>query len=157
MSNRDELTDQIKGIVSINYACKAASIPEKILWVTMFVIGILYAIYFIIVLIIDGNTPIISKINVKLSDLYYPAMTICPQGTTKYAIAERLGNYLDGNSDFLEKFPSLKEIEPCILPLTNTNCQSHYSGYPGYVRECIKPRRHHKPVPPGCKVRKFDF
>ena len=51
----------------------------------------------------------------ELSDLNYPAMTICPQGTTKNAIAERLGNYLDPKSDFLDKFSTMKGGEDLAL------------------------------------------
>ena len=31
----------------------------------------------------------------ETTDLKYPAVTICPKISTKYAIAERLGNYID--------------------------------------------------------------
>ena len=101
----------------------------------------------------DVNTSFVNKIDVQLSDLHYPAMTICSQGTTKYAIAERLGNYLDGNSNFLEKFPRLKDIASCIGPLTSDNCHGGGNiGYITYYRECLSPRRKNKPVPLGCKV-----
>ena len=33
--------------------------------------------------------------NIETTDLKYPAATICPKISTKYAIAERLGNYID--------------------------------------------------------------
>ena len=33
--------------------------------------------------------------NIETTDLKYPAVTICPKISTKYAIAERLGNYID--------------------------------------------------------------
>ena len=151
MKKRVVLTEQLRGIASINYAFKAANIMEKILWASMFLIGILYAIYFTVQMF-NSSSSIISKIDIKLPDLNYPAMTICPQGTTKYAIAERLGNYLDGNSDFLEKFPSLKDIASCIVPLTNTKCKGANRGHISYYLECLRPRRKQKPVPQGCQV-----
>ena len=33
--------------------------------------------------------------DIESTDLKYPAVTICPKISTKYAIAERLGNYID--------------------------------------------------------------
>ena len=150
-SNGVKLIDQFREIASINYACQATNILEKILWAAIFLIGMLYAIYFTAQMF-DGNSSIMSRIDVKLSDLNYPAMTICPLGTTKYAIAERLGNYLDENSDFLEKFPSLKGITSCIIPLTSTDCRVNFLGYRSYYEECLKPRKKHSHVPVGCKV-----
>ena len=96
-----KLIDQFRQIASINYACQATNILEKILWATIFLIGMLYAIYFTAQMF-DGNSSIISRIDIKLSDLNYPAMTICPLGSTKYAIAERLGNYLNPDNLPLE-------------------------------------------------------
>ena len=146
-----KLIDQFRQIASINYACQAKNILEKVLWSAIFLIGMLYAIYFTAQMF-DGNSSIISRIDVKLSDLNYPAMTICPLGSTKYAIAERLGNYLDENSDFVEKFPSLKEITSCIIPLTSTDCRVNFLGFRSYYEECLKPRKKHIHVPVGCKV-----
>ena len=151
MSKTVELTNKLRGIASIDNLCNAASILEKILWASTFISGILFAIYFIGEMF-DGNTSFVSKIDVQLSDLHYPAMTICSQGTTKYAIAERLGNYLDGNSNFIKKFPHLKDIASCIGPLTSDNCFVGNFGYPTYFKVCLKPRRRNKPVPLGCKV-----
>ena len=47
--------------------------------------------------------------------LKYPAITICPKVSTKYAIAERLGNYIDPNN--LPKKVSLlkKELLKCYF------------------------------------------
>ena len=33
--------------------------------------------------------------NVETTDLKYPAVTLCPKVTTRWGIAERLGNYID--------------------------------------------------------------
>ena len=40
--------------------------------------------------------------------LGYPAVTICPKVSTKYGIAERLGNYIDPNN-LPEKILTLKK------------------------------------------------
>ena len=56
---------------------------------------------------IQGNTETI--------DLKYPAVTICPKVSTKYGIAERLGNYIDPN-DLPDKVLFLKkELFKCGL------------------------------------------
>ena len=33
--------------------------------------------------------------NIETTDLKYPAVTLCPKVTTRWGIAERLGNYID--------------------------------------------------------------
>ena len=33
--------------------------------------------------------------DIEKNDLKYPAVTVCPKVSTKYAITERLGNFLD--------------------------------------------------------------
>ena len=48
--------------------------------------------------------------------LEYPAVTICPKISTKYGIAERLGNYIDPNK-LPEKVLLLKkELLKCKIP-----------------------------------------
>ena len=59
--------------------------------------------YFITNLAIENNTFTIRSTNAKLSDLKYPAMTICSKASNKFAIAERMGNYLNGNSKKLKQ------------------------------------------------------
>ena len=43
-----------------------------------------------------------------LSELKYPAMTVCSKDSVKYALAERLGNYLDPEKYLPEEFISLR-------------------------------------------------
>ena len=43
-----------------------------------------------------GESPsVLIQGNSDSTELKYPAVTICPKVSTKYAIAERLGNYID--------------------------------------------------------------
>ena len=113
----ESLVNKLKVITTIDLVFKSVNILEKLFWASICLLGITYAIYCIALQIQlwDQNPSIISNIHVELSDLNYPAMTICPQGTTKNAIAERLGNYLDPKSDFLDKLPSLKGGEELVL------------------------------------------
>ena len=43
----------------------------------------------------EENASVMIKGHSKKAELKYPAVTICPKVSTKYAIAERLGNYID--------------------------------------------------------------
>ena len=48
------------------------------------------------------------KGEIDLSELKYPAMTVCSKNSVKYALAERLGNYLDPDQDLPEEFISMR-------------------------------------------------
>ena len=65
----------------------------------MGIIGVIWAIYFTALVIKDEN-PIIKTIQDKaLTDTEKPAITICPHGSTKFTVAERLGNFLETKND----------------------------------------------------------
>ena len=56
------------------------------------------------------------KGEVHLSELKYPAITVCSKDSVKYALAERLGNYLDPEQDLPEEFISLRnEFMKCAV------------------------------------------
>ena len=97
-----EIPNILRGIVSIDLTFKASNVLEKLIWTSIGIIGTLWAIYFIAFLVTNKNPIIDTSLDVKLSDLKYPAMTICSETSTKFAIAERLGNYLNGNSKKLK-------------------------------------------------------
>ena len=44
------------------------------------------------------NASVLIQGDTDAIDLKYPAVTICPKVSTKYGIAERLGNYIDPNN-----------------------------------------------------------
>ena len=46
------------------------------------------------------NPTILTKSKLKLSDMDFPALTICSEGSTKFAIAEELGNSFAPNKLF---------------------------------------------------------
>ena len=82
------------------------------------------------VMIKDENPLIAIRGDIDLSEVEYPAITICSEQTTKYAFAERLGNYLDPDEslpDLLAKLQS-KFLE---------NALERYTGYTyTYERQC---------------------
>ena len=92
------IVDEIESIGSIELAVKATNILEKILWITFFVIGVSWLGYFMKE-IIDNNNPKTSiRLPLEVKDLEYPAITICSESTTKYALPEVIANQLDPNS-----------------------------------------------------------
>ena len=84
---------ELRNIKTIDLAYKAANVLEKILWVLMGVIGATWAVYFITSW--DDDASVLIQGDSNSTELKYPAVTICPKVSTKYAIAERLGNYID--------------------------------------------------------------
>ena len=90
--NRSQaLIDELRGITTIDLAFKSVNILEKIIWIIILIIGTVWACYFIqLQFLIWAEQPsiIVKSDNVKLSDVKYPAMTICskavfPIGTQK--------------------------------------------------------------------------
>ena len=104
-----ELFAELRNITTIDLACKAASVLEKILWIIIFISGTVWAVYFISVQFIsfDENASVLIQGNSEEIELKYPAITICPKVSTKYGIAERLANYIDPDQ-LPEKFMQLK-------------------------------------------------
>ena len=54
------------------------------------------------------NPKFITEGNVELSELDYPAVTICSEGSTMYGVAERLGNYLIPETDLPNELLSIR-------------------------------------------------
>ena len=88
---------------------KATSWMERIVWATLGILGMVWIIFFIQRIVVDEN-PIISKRKIMdLSEVNYPAITICSEQTTKYAFAERLGNYLNPELEMPDGLEKLKK------------------------------------------------
>ena len=108
----------LRSVLFIDLTFKASNIVEKLIWLTIGLIGLLWASVFITNFVIEKNTFTIRSTNVQLSDLKYPAMTICSKASTKFAIAERMGNYLNGNSEKLQHL--LKIFAVAITLMSNS-------------------------------------
>ena len=88
---------------------KATSWMERIVWASLGILGMAWIIFFIQRIVVDEN-PIISKREkMDLSEVDYPAITICSEQTTKYAFAERLGNYLNPELEMPDGLEKLKK------------------------------------------------
>ena len=92
-----DMESEFKNIRTIELVCLKSSILEKILWISLGIIGIAWVIYFIPgnYQIWKENPSIKMQEDMQLSEIKYPAISILPSGIFKYAIAERLANYLD--------------------------------------------------------------
>ena len=142
------LMDELKDITTIGLAIKATNILEKILWATILLIGTIWAFHFITIQfqMWDAQPFIVMKADVSLAELSYPAMTICSHGSTKYAIAERLGNYIDPESDVLEKASSIKLQNILICATLKHVAHNWGKDFNTYELDCIHDRKS------GCKV-----
>ena len=103
-----ELLAEVKAIKSIDMTLKAKNIMEQVCWASLGIIGTIWIVYFISDVIQNNNPIIISKQDVKLADLNYPAITVCTDITTKYSMIERLGNYFDPMKTLPPKLNSLR-------------------------------------------------
>ena len=88
-----EIFAELRNIKSIDLAYRGANVLEKMLWILMSVIGATWVVYFISSW--DDDASVLIQGDSNTLELKYPAVTICPKVSTKYAIAERLGNYID--------------------------------------------------------------
>ena len=97
MSRFQVIFDELRNITTIDLAHKAANILEKTLWASIGIVGTIWAFVFIEsqFQLWNENPWLTTKADVDLSQLQYPAITFCSEGSTKYAIAERLGNYIN--------------------------------------------------------------
>lgn len=124
-----ELFDELKNVRTLELINSAKNIVAKLLWATLGITGIFWAFYFVPnnYDVWRNNPSIISRASMNLSELKYPALSIATPGSTKYAIAERLANFIKPNS-----LPSkLREIRSLLLKCSILQKRPHPSdkGY----------------------------
>ena len=73
--------------------------------------------------------------NVEKTVLKYPAVTLCPKVSSRYGIAERLGNYIDPLNLPKELLSLRHEYFMCAIGWKNWNSPKNL-----YEHECIKKR-----------------
>ena len=133
---------------TVDLTFKSQNYTERILWAILGISGIIWIVYFIKYSIEDDNPLVGRRLNIDLSEVDYPAISICSEQTTKYAFAERLGNYLDpdkGHPDLLSKLQD-KFLEKTFERYYNDGFQN--AAYT-YERTCkTKNNRIHK----SCEV-----
>ena len=90
-------------------AFQARNIVEVFLWISLGIVGIAWIMYIMNMVIKDENPLTAIRGDIDLSDVEYPAITICSEQTTKYAFAERLGNYIDPELELSDPLKKLKK------------------------------------------------
>ena len=105
--------EELKNIQTVQLTTIAGFFLEKIFWTSLGIMGIAWAFYFIPsnLEVWCQNPSIITRGNFNLSQIKYPAITVKPSGITKYAIAERLANYIKPDKMPLE----LREVRNLLL------------------------------------------
>ena len=109
----EQIKDELKNVRTVELACQHNFFLERFFWALFGILGVAWAFYFIPsnIEVWRSNPSIVSKGNIDLSEIDYPAITIEPSGFTKFAIAERLANYLKP-----EKIPNeLKQIRKLLF------------------------------------------
>ena len=152
-----ELFSELRNIATIDLAYNAVTIFEKALWGLIGVLGSMWAIHFISMQLREHHASILLQGDIKATELKYPAITICPKITTKYAIAEWLGNFIDSmnmpeellslRQDFFLRSLEIREWDRKWITLPN-NKADWYKDY--YMAWCIQ-----NELSDGCKVRKY--
>ena len=82
-SNHINLFERLKdGFATLDLACKAKNFFEKFVWVAIGILGTMWAFYFIGKEIMHWSTnpTLITQGEMDLSEVVYPAITICPPG-----------------------------------------------------------------------------
>ena len=102
----ERLKQEAFNIRTVDLISKSKKIAERLFWFLVAFCGVLWFFTFMAsqVNIWKQNRVLITKADVKLSDLDYPAVTFCSKTANKYGIAERFGNYLDPKVDQNQAF-----------------------------------------------------
>ena len=89
-------------IVSLKQAIESAYFIEKLIWICMGTLGSIYFGYLLVSQVNswDENSILVSHERKSINEIDFPAITFCTQKSTKYAIAERIGNSLSLESSF---------------------------------------------------------
>ena len=147
-----DIIDGCREFTFFDLTYKTSSILEKLLWITLGVLGVIWVINVIsnLILVFEEGPSIISKGNTELSKIINPAITICYDGSPKYDVAEQLGNYLDPQLELPKQLITLREhILKGSTVYNNDFDNTAIYGKNRYVSDCIK--KYGKPDI-GCKV-----
>ena len=135
-----EFLNELKNVKTIGLTCNAANVFEKLFWAIIGILGIAWGFYFIPsnVEVWVTNPSIITRSDLNLSQIKYPAITIKPSGINKYSIAERFINYLKP-----ENLPiQLRQIRTLLVKCATlknqeNELQSDRYYYTKFQNDCI--------------------
>lgn len=123
-------------IVSLKQAIEASILIEKLIWICLGTLGTVYFGYLLVTQVNswDENAILDSQHQMRTNEIDFPAITFCTKSSNKYGIAERFGNALNPNSDFVKNklLPFRNEwIKEDILK--NWKMSKHI-----YVKKCTR-------------------
>ena len=135
-----ELIEELKNIRTIELACIAINVLERIFWGILGFLGLAWAFYFIpsnIQIWLD-NPSIITKGEFDLSDIKYPAITIKPFGIPKYAITERLANYIKPDKLPIQLRPIRNSLFQCaMIENQEDEMKSDLDRFKTFNKDCL--------------------
>ena len=142
-----KLNEELKSNVTfLELASQANCILEKLFWIAIGLIGASWTLSFIAIQFISWNDNqfLVTKKSMDLSEIDYPAITICSPASTKYGIVERLGNYME------PRFESSQEF----LPFLNVylKCFTEYSAKKSWETKDFDVECKEKHQNEACKV-----
>ena len=159
---RNKIFEELRSVMTIDLAYKAEGIIGKLFWSTLGFIGILWAIYFISLIVLGGNPIVTSVGEISLREIEKPAISFRTKGTPKSAFAERLGNFISPEKDNLpEKVKNwIRLMMLCGSVLSNpTKVElNKHDGDKKFERKVYSRRKFLQAcdkdtnIPEGCKV-----
>ena len=92
-----DIKTEIHEIATIGLVAKSTYLIEKLIWLILGLVGLLWLSYVIYLVVLDDN-PIVTNIeNLDLTDIDEPAITICSESINRIGIAERIGNSIESS------------------------------------------------------------
>ena len=133
----DRIRNELRNIMFVDLTYQARTFLEKLFWVGLGTIGVIWLVYFMRDVIEDKNPLTMMTKDANLANIKYPAITICTDFSTRYAIAERLGNLYDSKQELLKEFATLREnLLDLITRNSFKNDKPDDSGI--YMGSCLK-------------------
>ena len=98
MASNQAAKDEVANIRTLDLILKPSSFLEKIFWAILAIYGtyfIAYDVFYVQLVYWQENPALLTKENIKLSEMPLPSVTFCHKGLQKYGAVERLGNFID--------------------------------------------------------------
>ena len=158
-----DLKEESRNLATLDLILKSGTSFEKLIWVAVTIFGTFWGFYFMFVQlqVWQENLIVITKADVDLSTLDYPAITICSETMNKFAIGERLGNYLSTEvkpeDELFEMIKAIFErLGENALERRNYHIRINYQPGDVFRNYCYNfSTNSSKNQKSGCKVREF--
>lgn len=153
-----ELSDELKNIRSIELAYSSKNVVLMFVWTILGLIGIAWAFYLFPnnYDVWKHNPSIISKANLDLRQIDYPAISISVPGVTKYALAERLGNYIQPKKLPIQIRKLRNLLWKCSTPISSDKINTDKEYYDYYIDNCVFSSSFNKIEKKVCEVSYLD-